>query len=374
MQKIDNIEIKNFKSIRHQKIEGCKRVNIFIGFPNVGKSNILEALSNFSINSGSNLFTDFVRLGKSTTLFFNGNVDDTAEVILNDFYRVRISHQPYGLSATFEIDRFSKSFPQVDKEIKEANINSISDAKNRLFQLGGFTVNQKELEINNFEGDASLRSYNEPVLDLMTNSEYKKSTILKYRFKEDVKYDSKETWELKHPYGQNIFEIISTKPALNKEIIDLFKSYDLNFVYDSGSQEYKILKIVGNNIFTIPYFMIADTLQRLIFYKATIQTNSNSILLFEEPEAHMFPPYIAKFTADVMFDKNDNQYFIATHSPFVLNDFMEDMDKNDLSIYVVGLKDGETVVRRLTDDEITEIYQYGIDLFFNLENFLKDAV
>ena len=41
MQKIDNIEIKNFKSIRHQKIEGCKRINVFIGYPNVGKSNIL---------------------------------------------------------------------------------------------------------------------------------------------------------------------------------------------------------------------------------------------------------------------------------------------------------------------------------------------
>ncbi|MGF2413229.1 MAG: hypothetical protein ACQUYJ_12935, partial [Ferruginibacter sp.] len=87
-----------------------------------------------------------------------------------------------------------------------------------------------------------------------------------------------------------------------------------------------------------------------------------------------FPPYISKFTSDIIFDKNDNQYFIATHSPFVLNDFMEDMDKEDLSIYVVGLTNGETVVRRLTDEEITEIYQYGIDLFFNLENFLKDAV
>ena len=45
MNFIDNIEIKNFKSIRHQKIEGCKKVNVFIGYPNVGKSNILEAIS-----------------------------------------------------------------------------------------------------------------------------------------------------------------------------------------------------------------------------------------------------------------------------------------------------------------------------------------
>ena len=61
-------------------------------------------------------------------------------------------------------------------------------------------------------------------------------------------------------------------------------------------------------------------------------------------------------------------------SPLVLNDFIEDMDKEDLSIYVVGLKDGETVIKRLSDEEITEIYQYGVDLFFNLEDYLKDAV
>src|SRR5258708_11995010 len=44
MNPIKNIEIKNFKSIRHQKIDGCKKINVFIGYPNVGKSNILEPI------------------------------------------------------------------------------------------------------------------------------------------------------------------------------------------------------------------------------------------------------------------------------------------------------------------------------------------
>jgi AAA15 family ATPase/GTPase len=374
MSIIDNIEIKNFKSIRHQKIEGCKRVNVFIGEPNVGKSNILEALSNFSINSDSDLFTDFVRLGKSTTLFFNGNIEEASEIIINNYYRIKLTYQKYGLAGSFELDRFGKSFLEIDNMIRDADINSISDAKDKVFPLGRFDINEVGLQIKNFEGDASVRFYEGPIPDVAKESRYKKMPVLRYEFKKDVKYESKDAWKLKHPYGQNIFEIISTKPLLNDEIINLFKSYDLNFVYDSGSQEYKILKIVGNKIFTVPYFMIADTLQRLIFYKAAIKTNSNSVLLFEEPEAHMYPPYISKLSADIIFDKNGNQYFIATHSPFVLNDFMEDMDKNNLSIYVVGLKDGETIIRRLTDKQITEVYQYGVDLFFNLEDYLKDAV
>ena len=40
---VDVLEIKNFKSIKHLKLD-CKRVNVFIGRPNTGKSNILESL------------------------------------------------------------------------------------------------------------------------------------------------------------------------------------------------------------------------------------------------------------------------------------------------------------------------------------------
>ncbi len=145
-------------------------------------------------------------------------------------------------------------------------------------------------------------------------------------------------------------------------------------IIDQSENDIKIsAKIKEGFINTIPISLVADTLVRLIFFKTAIHSNKDSVLVFEEPEAHMFPPYIAKFTTDIIFDKNDNQYFIATHSPFVLNDFMEDMERDDLSIYVVGLKDGETIIKRLADKEIEEVYEYGVDLFFNLESYLKDG-
>ncbi len=372
MNFIDNIEIKNFKSIRHQKIEGCKRINIFIGYPNVGKSNILEALSNFSINSDSDLFTDFVRVGKSTTLFFNGNVDEAAEVILNNYYRVKLAYQKHGLSGSFQLDRFGKGFSEIDKEIQEANIISKSDSEDKIFGLGRFDVNESSFAIGNFTGDNSLRIYEETVPDIAMITKYKKIPVLKYEFKKDVQYESKDAWKLKNPYGQNIFEIISTKPELNNEVINLFKEYNLNFVYDSGSQEYKILKIIDNKIFTVPFFMSADTLRRLIFHKAAILSNKNSVLLFEEPEAHMFPPYISKFTGDMVYNENNNQFFITTHSPFVLNDLMDNVEQGDLAIYVVSYKKetGETVVHKMSDTDKNEAYQFGYDFFMNINQFI----
>ena len=60
---VDVLEIKNFKSIRELKLD-CKRINIFIGEPNTGKSNILESLGLFSYGAyggGDYEFEQFVR-------------------------------------------------------------------------------------------------------------------------------------------------------------------------------------------------------------------------------------------------------------------------------------------------------------------------
>ena len=177
------------------------------------------------------------------------------------------------------------------------------------------------------------------------------------------------------PSGKNLLDILQRNIHLRKEIVEIFSEYGLKLIIDRGDQTIKFQKELNDGTaVNIPYHQVADTLRRLIFFKAAIQTNSNSVLLFEEPEAHMFPPYISKFTSDIINDKNENQFFISTHSPFVLNDFMEDMDKEELSIFAVGLKNGETIIKRLSENEINEVYQYGVDLFFNLEDYLKDAV
>jgi AAA15 family ATPase/GTPase len=45
MALINNIEFQNFKSIGNLKLENCNKINLLVGPPNVGKSNILEALA-----------------------------------------------------------------------------------------------------------------------------------------------------------------------------------------------------------------------------------------------------------------------------------------------------------------------------------------
>lgn len=355
MSLIDNIEIKNFKSIRHQKIERCKRVNVFIGYPNVGKSNILEAMGllNFVQQRRPVGLSQMVRFDRFSQLFNFSNINSPVEISFNDSFRLYLKYvDEEGVSLQLRDKRKSDDpffIPNFsDILVGRGSLNSGST--NGIDDFSGFYPELKNLIVKPYRFISGT---------YFENSKSKKYSAI----------------ELKVPNGDNLSEVIVHNKPLFDYFSELLSEYSIKFYNDN--YELKLELKNRDNIPTLyPLSLLADTLIRLMFFKTAIESSKNSVLLFEEPEAHMFPPYISKFTAEINYDENNNQFFIATHSPFVLNDFMEDIDKEDLAIYAVGYKKetGETVIRRITDEEIHEIYQYGIDLFFNLENFLKDAV
>lgn len=348
MNFIDNIEIKNFKSIRHQKIEGCKRINVFVGHPNTGKSNIIEALSLFSINEDNLNFCDFVRIEKLTTLFYDGDINHQAEVKINDDYR---------FVAKFEIDKiyFQEQFERqgTSFEKKDSGIY-YDDDSNRVEEGKDFRVVEKKDDVISYK-----RSY-------ISTKEVQK--IRKYEFKKGVSTSTKGHFSLEYPFGNNIFNIISANSGLKKQVEEFFSPYGLELLFDNRNQNFTILKRTSAGIFSIPYELIADTLQRVIFYKAATVSNENTVILFEEPEAHMFPLYVSKFTSDIA-KSNTNQFFISTHSPYVIDYFLQEC-RDDLAIHELYYEDGETKCHTLSSSEIDIIYRNGVDwIFDNLKLF-----
>lgn len=350
---IHDIEIKNFKSIRQAKVEDCRRINVFIGYPNVGKSNILEALGLLTYIQPRNRPTikELVRCEALTQLFHFYNIQQPAEINFNSRYSLIVQYKAENLAGFHLKDNTETSayFEAVSQRSLETDIdgtrryssetNGVEDFSGRILSLQNFRVRP-------------------------------------YKFSAGKKFvNGYSALELKVPFGENMFEVVASSEVLKTQFTDLLKDYNLKMAVNFEDNSIAILLPQSNSnvIYPITFSLLADTLVRLIFFKAAIYSNKNSVLLFEEPEAHMFPPYISKFTTDIMYDDNSNQYFIATHSPFVINDFMENLKYEELSIYVVGYKkeSGETEIRRLTEEELHEIYQYGIDLFLNVGNFLE---
>ncbi|NCX96550.1 MAG: ATP-binding protein, partial [Chitinophagia bacterium] len=177
------------------------------------------------------------------------------------------------------------------------------------------------------------------------------------------------------PNHSNLYKLITTQPELLESIAFELKKIGGEYLYDQKSKISSVLKKVSDSYqFTLPFDSLADTLRRLLFYRTAVLTNKESVILFEEPETHFFPPYISGLMHDIISDRESgNQYFISSHSPYILNDLIENPNLNsELSIYAVSYKDSQTMIRRITDEQIEQIYQNGIDMFFNLDRFLDD--
>ena len=105
-----------------------------------------------------------------------------------------------------------------------------------------------------------------------------------------------------------------------------------------------------------------------------LQTQRNEIYL-EEPEDNLFPPTQCQLV-DWLLEKsstrdNKNMLFVATHSPYVLNEFIK-RNASEYRLFVTypAPDKGKFKVKTLSPEEMHEIYDNGVDLFFNFEAYL----
>jgi hypothetical protein len=192
--------------------------------------------------------------------------------------------------------------------------------------------------------------------------------ILAYFFPKQFSSESSNLGFLLPPGGSNLMETVAQMPGLKQELAELFHNYGLKMVFDSASRQIKAMKENGSDIFLVPFSSLADSLQRLIFYKAAIRSNSGKLICFEEPESHTFPPYISSVVNDIIAS-DDNSFFITTHSPYILSSLLESAG-DDLAVFIVDMDDNATVAKRLTEAELQAAYDNGTDFFYNIEAYL----
>ena len=333
MKLIDNITIRHFKSLDDVRITGCRRYNLFVGRPNVGKSNILEALSIFALpymGVNKSRLTDWLRCEEVPSLFFNGDVSRPVEVeaFCND--GTSALTPAYSLSMEYRgADALSLKINEQGNE----TLYDIADAR-----LSKAPEQQPAFKPYRYDRLRHSRGVSAPFLFPLS--------------------------------GENLMNIVQRSERLREELLQILSRYGLGLTFDTGTQELKFIKDLGHGMsYIVPFVSIADTLKRLIYYKAAVYSNTGSLLMLEEPEAHAFPPYIVDMVYSII-DSPQNQYFITTHSPYVVNEFLE--NKADLALFVIDYREGRTVVRPLSEEEIQQVYEYGIDMFFNNELFLED--
>ena len=318
---IQQLSIKNFKSVKDLQVS-CKKLNVFIGEPNSGKSNIIEALSLQSQNAiGGVLNKEMFRYKTIGNLFYDFNINTPIEVNTGEIctvlkYAVRENQFHYFLDANKE------------KE-KPENISH--------------------------EGNASQSG-----LLGSTNVHF-------YEYKRLYKFQNSFMPHLSVPFGENIPTLLLSNPELKKWVSELFRSFGYKLMLKPVEGDMSMTKEVDEELYEYPFFSISETLQRLIFYSLAIKSNKKSVLLFDEPESNMFPFYIKDIAERITEDKT-NQFFISTHNPYMLGSLLEKSNKNDIAVYIVKMENYQTVAKLCNQKQIEELISLGSGLFFNLDN------
>lgn len=105
-------------------------------------------------------------------------------------------------------------------------------------------------------------------------------------------------------------------------------------------------------------------------FERYVNTHHAEIFL-EEPENNLFPPTQSRLV-DWLLKKTEGKngacLFVATHSPYMMTAFLE-KELKDFHLFLEK-KDGKrSTVVTATDAEVQEIYDDGIDVFYNIESY-----
>lgn len=194
------------------------------------------------------------------------------------------------------------------------------------------------------------------------------SPVKRYEFRPQDGSDHSEVSFFLPPHGGNFYRIVRTNKELRQEIQSFLKPNGLELMLDDEKREVSVLQREEDALIRLPLHLLPDTFQRYIFHLAAIMSNRQSVLLFEEPEVHAYGPYIYQLAQYILDDEGGNQYFVTTHNPYFLIPLIQ--KGKDVAVFTTWFENFETRARRLSEAELSEMLDYGVDVFLNLEHFI----
>jgi hypothetical protein len=323
---IKQIKIENYKSVESASFR-ARRINVFIGEPNSGKSNLLEALG-WLCDGAPHDYRNLFRSPTAVDLFPDSDLSKTIKIGLDDWsVALGLTKDQKAIAAIYMLG-----------EKLRGHLRLLSNGR---------------VEGEPMKGDSPVRFYfYRPTWSSLTQ------TPEQYGF-------------LRPPFGLNLADLLYSHAQLRSSVGELLRSKGFRLEIRPQKREMLFSKEVDGVIFSYPFEAMSETLRRIVFYKAVLETNRDSVLVLDEPEANTFPFY-TKYLAERIALDETNQFFLTTHNPYVLMSIIEKTPKADLAVYVTRMKNYRTELRLLEETELSEALDLGMDLFLNLDRYFPE--
>ena len=397
---ITELRAQNFKSWQDTGILQFAPLTGFFGANSSGKTSILQVL--LMLKQTAEQPADW-----NEPLYF-GN--EASLVNLGNFGTVIHKHKQ-DLSLDISVSWKSSTVANINKYIRSYNLNlealSPSQRYRDRSEEISFSTNIARSTVNNFYYETDLYRLN--VVDLLQPERFRcyglrggqtQTVEISSRFKEEfenlfsqIRYlgplrehpRHRYTWDGDHPKGigqegeKAISALLSGRIrnlSIDEQILnwlqrlELIEFYNLRPLFDTGGDYEFLVKKYKNGPevrLTDIGFGVSQVLPVLILcYYAP----EGSILILEQPEAHLHPKVQSEL-ADVLIDvvKNRNvQIILESHSAHLLHRLQrriaeEQMSADDTALYFCQINDGTSEIERLKVDEYGNIRNWPQNFF-----------
>lgn len=324
------VSIQNYKSIRSLEFES-RRVNVIIGEPNCGKTNIIEAIGllwPWLLESSK----ECLRAKGATELFFNHDQNGRIEVACGDISLVLSSD---GKKLTLAIsDVYGDPW---------------------LFRSQGL----RDIQLHGAKRDG---------VDFDEDNTF----VRPYFFAPSREYVGGDQKGLTPPFGANLPGLLLGDKSSRETAGSLFSGTGFTLQINVAEQTISVSKTIDGLVFSFPFLASSETLRRILFYRLAVETNRDAVLLFDEPEANTFPMFTKLFAERIAADENENTFFLTTHSPYLLGSLIEKTPREDLAVVLCHMENFETKARVLNQNQVQALLDLGADAFFNLDRLVEE--
>lgn len=360
------LDINNYKCLGNISISGIKRVNLFTGKNNTGKSTILEALSLFAAKGNISWIRQLLDNRGEIYNYKdeNANVETNLEILSSFFNNRKVGFDEKDLiSINSDEINFTMRFVKfIEEEIveKDSDGNEIIFAKKRI--LSGDSLTDDLSYGLELKADS-----NSQMLHLDRNMFHRRP----FTFESG-------NFHLVNSKGDDIDNsaILWDKITLSEKedlVIEALKIIEpnisrLSFVGNDNyrNARYPIIKLSNTkNIY--PLKAMGDGINRILNLTLALVNSDNGFLLIDECENGLHHSIQEKLW-EIIFkiaSKLDIQVFATTHSNDSINAFARVLESNkelDGTLFRLERKNEKVIANSFSKEEITEAANQGINL------------